>query len=253
MEPGQAAPRPAGSATASESQFSPKVPTHVAIIMDGNGRWAVNQGRPRTAGHRAGKDNLRRVIRSFTENGVKYLTLFAFSTENWDRPESEVQSILELLRESIFQEVHELHAQGVRIRHLGRLDRLSDDLKEAILESVNLTRNNTGLTLSVAFDYGGRAEILHAIQRILAENIPPEDVTEEVFARFLYTTELPDPDMVIRTAGEMRVSNFLLWQSAYAEYYVTQTLWPDFDETEVAKALDAFGRRERRFGKVSRT
>ena len=230
-----------------EAQF---LPTHVAIIMDGNGRWARSRGKPRSEGHRAGTDNIRRIIEAFAQRGIRYLTLFAFSTENWERPDDEVQGLLEMLREVIGREVELLHEQGVRIKHLGRLDRLAPQLQQAISESIDLTRDNTGLTLSVAFDYGGRAEILEAVRAIIADGIPTERVTEEVFRRYLHTTELPDPDLIIRTAGEMRLSNFLLWQSAYAEYYATTAYWPDFDEGEVARALGAYSRRQRRFGKV---
>jgi undecaprenyl diphosphate synthase len=226
-------------------------PNHVAIIMDGNGRWAKSRGKVRSDGHRAGTDNIRAVIETFDQNEVKYLTLFAFSTENWHRPTDEVQTLIEIMREAIIREVRQLHEQGVRIRHLGRLDRLSEELQEAILDSVELTRQNTGMTLSVAFDYGGRDEIINAIRRIVADNIPAENITEEILNRYLHTSELPDPDLIIRTAGEMRMSNFLLWQSAYAEYYATPVLWPDFDKREALKALEAYGQRQRRFGKVA--
>ena len=226
-------------------------PTHVAIIMDGNGRWAKSRGEVRSYGHRAGTDNIRAVIETFDQNEVKYLTLFAFSTENWRRPTDEVQTLIEIMREAIIREVRQLHKQGVRIRHLGRLDRLSEELQAAILDSVELTRHNTGMTLSVAFDYGGRDEIINAIRRIVADNIPSESITEEVLNRYLQTSELPDPDLIIRTAGEMRMSNFLLWQSAYAEYYATPVLWPDFGKHEALKALEAYGQRQRRFGKVA--
>ena len=226
-------------------------PNHVAIIMDGNGRWAKSRGKGRSDGHRAGTDNIRTVIETFDQNGVKYLTLFAFSTENWHRPTDEVQTLIEIMREAIIREVRQLHKQGVRIRHLGRLDRLSEELPAAILDSVELTRQNTGMTLSVAFDYGGRDEIINAIRQIVADNIPAESITEETFNRYLHTSELPDPDLIIRTAGEMRMSNFLLWQSAYAEYYATSVLWPDFDKHEALKALEAYGQRQRRFGKIA--
>jgi undecaprenyl diphosphate synthase len=241
--------QPADSSDSNDTCIN--TPAHVAIIMDGNGRWATSRGRSRTAGHRAGRDNIRQVIRAFSQFGVKYLTLFAFSTENWERPEQEVQSLLELLRDTIYSEVEELHQEGVRIRHLGRLDRLSPELQSAIHESVELTSENRGLTLSVAFDYGGRAEILEAVKKMLADNVSPDEVTEEHFASRLYTADLPDPDLIIRTAGEMRLSNFLLWQLAYAEYYVTPTYWPDFDEDEVVKAIKAYGKRRRRFGRVA--
>jgi undecaprenyl diphosphate synthase len=218
--------------------------------MDGNGRWAKNRGKARIKGHRAGTENIRRVIESFAQNGVRYLTLFAFSTENWNRPSAEVRGLIAILREVIGREVKRLHKQGVRIRHLGQLDRLSPELQRAMLDSIALTQDNTGLTLSVAFDYGGRSEIINAVRRVVEDRIPPEDITEDLFRKYLFTTDIPDPDLIIRTAGEMRLSNFLLWQSAYAEYYATSVLWPDFGEEEVEEALAVFGRRERRFGKV---
>ena len=226
------------------------LPAHVAIIMDGNGRWAAERGQPRSEGHRAGTENIRRVIESFVEHGIKYLTVFAFSTENWSRPENEVNTLLELLGEAIREETLQLHERGVRIRHLGRLDRLAPVLRDAIRSSVELTRDNSLLTLNVAFDYGGRAEILDAVKGVVADGLKVEDVSEDVFRRYLYSGDMPDPDLIIRTAGEMRLSNFLLWQAAYAEYYVTDKLWPDFDEDEIVRALDAYGQRQRRFGRV---
>ena len=227
------------------------VPRHVAIIMDDNGRWARSQGKPRTDGHRAGTDNVRRVIETFARAGVGYLTLFAFSTENWERPTDEIEGLLEILREVIGREAKLLHEQGVRIQHVGRLDRLSSPLRDAIVDSVELTRSNTGLTLSVAFDYGGRAEILSAVKAMIEDGVTADQIDERLFAQYLYTDGIPDPDLIIRTSGEMRLSNFLLWQSAYAEYYATPVYWPDFDEQEVNDALDAYRRRHRRFGKVT--
>ena len=223
-------------------------PRHVAVIMDGNGRWAQSRGWSRSEGHRAGTQNLRRVIAAFSQAGVEYLTLYAFSTENWVRPDDEVKFLLEILREVLVSEAQSLHEQDVRIQHLGRLDRLTPELRDAIREAVDLTKDNAGLTLSGAFDYGGRAEILDAVRRLLEAGVTPGRLTEEVFSQHLYTGDMPDPDLVIRTAGEMRLSNFLLWQSAYAEYYTTPVFWPDFDEAEVEKALEAFGKRNRRFG-----
>ena len=226
------------------------VPRHVAIIMDGNGRWAAGHGRSRSDGHRAGTDNIRNIISAFDDYGVQYVTLFAFSTENWDRPGDEVQTLISIIQEVIRKEAEDLHQEGVRIRHLGRLDRLSPGLQQAIQDSVELTKNNTRLTLNVAFDYGGRAEITSAVQAIVRDGIEPENITEELFATYLHTDGIPDPDLIIRTAGEMRLSNFLLWQTAYAEYYSTPVYWPDFDEAEVANAIEAYGQRQRRFGKV---
>ena len=218
--------------------------------MDGNGRWARSHGKTRSEGHRAGTDNLRRIVEAFVERQVRYLTLFAFSTENWERPDDEVHALLEILKEVTGREAERLHEQGVRIRHLGRLDRVSEELQQAVHDSLKLTKSNAGLTLSVALDYGGRAEILNAVRRMVASRLSPDDITEEAFHGFLYTSDVPDPDLVIRTGGEMRLSNFLLWQSAYAEFYSTPVYWPDFDEGEVAKALAAFSERKRRFGKL---
>jgi len=235
----------------SHLEGSSEPPGHVAIIMDGNGRWAESRGQSRSDGHRAGTENLRRIIRAFADSGVNFLTLYAFSTENWVRPDEEVRFLLDILREVIVREAQSLHEEGVRIKHLGRLDRLSPELRQAIQEAVELTRDNSGITLSGAFDYGGRAEILDAVRSLMADGVGPEQLTEGVFQQYLYTRDIPDPDLVIRTAGEMRLSNFLLWQSAYTEYYATSALWPDFDEVEVGKALEAFSRRQRRFGTVS--
>ena len=226
------------------------IPGHVAIIMDGNGRWASERGLPRSLGHRAGSENVRRVLRSAVDHGVSYLTLFAFSTENWDRPDSEVAGLMGLLSESVRDETQRLHEEGVRIKHIGRLDRLPFELQDSIRRSVELTKDNQEITLSVAYDYGGRAEIIDAVRAVLADNLVPEEITEDVFEGYLRTTGLPDPDLIIRTAGEMRLSNFLLWQAAYAEYYSTPVLWPDFDEAAVAKALAAYGQRQRRYGRV---
>ena len=242
---------PAAGLSVNSLDESQLLPRHVAVILDGNGRWASEQGKPRIEGHHAGTENVRRVLEAFAQRRVRYLTLFAFSTENWDRPEDEVQGLFEILREVIDRETQRLHEEGVKIRHLGRLDRLSPPLQRAIRDSSELTKNNTGINLSVAFNYGGRAEILDAVRSIVAEGIATEDITDELFRRHLYTSEIPDPDLIIRTAGELRLSNFLLWQSAYAEYYTTPVLWPDFDAQEVDRALEAYSHRQRRFGKVS--
>ena len=225
-------------------------PNHVAIIMDGNGRWATSRGKNRSNGHRAGTENVRQVVEAFAHAGVDYLTLFAFSTENWDRPDQEVNALIAILQEAISREVANLHEQGIRIRHLGTLDRMSDDLGSAIGDGIELTKHNTRMTLSVAFNYGGRAEILEAVKRIVAAGVSPEEIDRELFASHLYTHDMPDPDLVIRTAGEMRLSNFLLWQSAYAEYYSTEVRWPDCDAAEVRRALEAYGNRSRRFGRI---
>jgi undecaprenyl diphosphate synthase len=227
-----------------------EVPGHVAIIMDGNGRWAKERGWSRSEGHRLGTENVRRVVRALARRGVGYVTIYAFSTENWDRPAHEVHSLMELLGRTIESETAVLHAEGVRIRHLGRLDRLPESLQAAVERSVELTRHNTTINLSVAFDYGGREEIVGAARRLIESGVDARDLTEQMLAAELYTAGMPDPDLIIRTAGEMRLSNFLLWQSAYAEYYSTSTLWPDFDETDLELALEEYERRQRRFGRI---
>jgi undecaprenyl diphosphate synthase len=227
-----------------------KRPAHVAIIMDGNGRWARKRGLPRLAGHRAGVENIRRVLESAVEFGVQVVTVYAFSTENWGRPEDEVHGLLEIFEETIGRQVPELHKNGVRLRHLGQLEGIRPEMREAVQRAIELTKNNTRITLNVAFNYGGRAEILDAIRRMIQDHVRPEQVDEALFSTYLYTAGLPDPDLIIRTAGEMRLSNFLIWQSAYAEYYATATLWPDFDKQELYNALLAFSQRQRRFGKL---
>lgn len=228
-----------------------KLPRHVAMIMDGNGRWAISRGLPRLAGHKAGTENLRRVIRSTVEFGVKYLTIYAFSTENWGRPLEEVRGLMSILEDVLQKELNELHKEGVQLRHIGRLERLPGRLQQQVLDAIELTRNNDRLVLNVAFNYGGRDEIVHAIQKIIRDGIPAEDVTDELVSQYLYTAGVPDPDLIIRTSGELRVSNFLIWQAAYSEWYVTPTYWPDFDKEEYRRALEAFAQRDRRFGKVS--
>ncbi|HIE38256.1 MAG TPA: isoprenyl transferase [Anaerolineales bacterium] len=225
-----------------------RVPAHVGIIMDGNGRWAQARGLPRLAGHRAGTDNLRRVLRATAEFGVHVLTIYAFSTENWGRPEDEVHGLMELMERMIDRELPKLHEEGVQIRHIGRLERVPDRLKEKIRHALELTKDNQRLILNVAFNYGGRSEIVDAVRRIIQDGVAAEAVDEALIARYLYTAGLPDPDLIVRTSGELRVSNFLIWQGAYAEYYVTPTYWPDFDKDELYKALVAFNQRERRFG-----
>jgi undecaprenyl diphosphate synthase len=225
-------------------------PQHVAIIMDGNGRWAKKRRLPRLAGHNAGGKNIRPVVKIFADYGVKYLTLYMFSTENWNRPRIEVTGLLSLLSKKIDQETRAFHQENIRLVHLGRLDRLSQKLREKVKAAVELTKNNTGLTLCLAFDYGGRDEIVQAASRIADAGIPADNIDESVFARYLYATDIPDPDLVIRTGGESRLSNFLLWQAAYSELYFTPVLWPDFGLKEVEEALSEYKRRQRRFGKI---
>ncbi|GAB4504435.1 MAG: isoprenyl transferase [Anaerolineales bacterium] len=228
-----------------------KVPLHVAIIMDGNGRWAISRGLPRLAGHRAGTENLRRIIRASVEFGVKYLTIYAFSTENWGRPPEEVDGLMHILEDVIDKELDELHKEEVQLRHIGRLERLAPRLQEKVLYAIELTRNNTRLILNIAFNYGGRDEIVHAIQRIIEDDVPAEKINDELVSRYLFTAGVPDPDLIIRTSGELRISNFLIWQAAYSEWYVTPTYWPDFDKEEYRRALEAFAQRDRRFGGVT--
>ena len=230
--------------------MSGDVPQHVAIIMDGNGRWAQSRGLPRLAGHRAGTENLRVIIEACVEFGVKYLTIYAFSTENWERPPAEVRGLMRILEDMIDRQLDELDENGVQIRHIGRLERIRPSLQKKILRAVERTKNNTRLVLNVAFNYGGRDEIVHAIQRIIRDGVKPEEVTPELVSRYLYTAGIPDPDLIIRTSGELRVSNFLIWQGAYAEWYITPTYWPDFNKEEFRKALEEYKHRDRRFGRI---
>ncbi|MCL4505092.1 MAG: isoprenyl transferase [Chloroflexi bacterium] len=227
-------------------------PNHVAIIMDGNGRWARKRNLPRVAGHQAGTNNLRRILRACVDQGVKILTLYAFSTENWRRPEDEVNGIMRILETVIERELDELHRNGVQVRHIGRMDRVPVGLQEKIRFAVERTRLNERLILNVALNYGGRAEIVDAVKAMLAAGLHPDFIDEDTISRYLYTCGLPDPDLIIRTSGEYRTSNFLIWQSAYSEYYVTDVYWPDFDENELKKAIEYFKKRDRRFGGVTR-
>lgn len=227
------------------------IPTHIAIIMDGNGRWALSRGLPRMAGHRAGTENLRRVIEACIEFGIRYLTLYAFSTENWGRPQAEIQGLMRILEDVIDREIQELNDQGVQLHHIGRLDRLSPALSKKVLQAVELTKHNTRLVLHVAFNYGGRDEIVYAVQRMIRDGVKAEDVTDELVSHYLYTAGVPDPDLIVRTSGELRGSNFLIWQGAYSEWYFTPTFWPDFDKEELRRALNEFCQRNRRYGGVT--
>ncbi len=224
---------------------------HLAIIMDGNGRWATKRHLPRLAGHKAGVTALRRVVECARDEHIKTLSVYAFSTENWSRPKIEVEGLMRLLWETLRSDLEKLHNDGVRLRHLGRLNDLPSDLQRAILDSMELTKNNTVINLNVCFNYGGRAELVDAVRQIIADKHDPATIDEDVIGSYLYTRDMPDPDMVIRTAGEMRVSNFLLWQSAYSEYYATPTLWPDFGHEDLLAALDSFYQRKRSFGRIS--
>lgn len=237
--------------TNNEVETLTKVPTHVAIIMDGNGRWAANRGLPRLAGHQAGTENLRRIIKACVEFGVKYLTIYAFSTENWGRPADEVNGLMGILEDVIDRELEELNREGVQLRHIGHLDKLRPALAEKVLQSIDLTQNNQRLVLNLAFNYGGRDEIVCAIRDMIRDGVKPEDVTDQLVSQYVFTAGIPDPDLIIRTSGEMRTSNFLIWQAAYAEWYITPTYWPDFDKEEFRKALQAYANRDRRFGRLS--
>jgi undecaprenyl diphosphate synthase len=225
------------------------IPHHVAIIMDGNGRWAESRGLDVSEGHHAGFENLRRVVADLVERGVDYLTLYAFSTENWDRPESEVNGILELAIAVIAYEAEQLNESGVRIKHLGRVDRLSAELREELERAVENTATNTGLTLGIAFDYGGRAEIVNAVRQMIEDGVPIDEINESKFSEYLYTADMPDVDLLIRTGGDFRISNFLLWQTAYSEFYTSETWWPDFYGEHIDMAFESFNERKRRFGK----
>ena len=225
-------------------------PNHIAFIMDGNGRWAGKKGLPRISGHQVGVDNIPKILTDLEKRGVKFVTIFAFSTENWNRPTGEVDGLIRILQESLDSQTPILHKNNVRIIHIGELINLSDDIIASIKSAETLTLDNDGITLNVAFDYGGRNEILNAVKKIISAGISPSDITEGSFSNYLYTSESPDPDLIIRTGGELRLSNFLLWQSAYSEYYHTKVMWPDFQEKHIDKALRSFNRRQRRFGKV---
>lgn len=226
------------------------VPHHLGIIMDGNGRWAKGRGMPRVAGHQAGVDNLRRILEHCVRREVKVLSIYAFSTENWGRPQEEVSGLMRLLGLAIQRQLNDLNKNGVRILHSGRMEGINPQLQKQILNALDVTRNNERITLNVAFNYGGRAEIVDAVRHLIQDGVRPEDLSEKLLSSYLYTANLPDPDLVIRTGGEWRLSNFLIWQAAYAEYYTTPTYWPDFDEAELDKALIEYNRRERRFGRV---
>ncbi len=226
------------------------VPVHIAIIMDGNGRWAKKRGLPRQAGHRQGAENLRHIINACVEFGVKILTIYAFSTENWGRPESEIKALMRIFARVLDQEIDDLNAQGVCLHHLGDLSGIEPKLQDKVRRAIELTKDNHTLILNVAFNYGGRAEILHATKMMLSDGISPDDLDEKLFSSYLFTAGLPDPDMVIRTSGELRISNFLIWQAAYAEYYPTPALWPDFSRQDLYEAIVSFNQRERRFGLV---
>jgi undecaprenyl diphosphate synthase len=218
--------------------------------MDGNGRWAQRRHLPRLAGHRAGVRNIHRIVRACVDLGIETLTVYAFSTENWGRPTDEVNGLMAIFADASERETRNLHRNGVRICHVGSMAGVSPHLAAAINRAVELTRNNTRLTLNIAFNYGGRAEIVDAVRRLVADGVAAHEIDEDMISRYLYTGHVCDPDLVIRTAGEMRLSNFLIWQAAYSEYYATPTLWPDFGEEDLHAAIEAFAARHRKFGKL---
>ena len=227
-----------------------RIPRHVAIIMDGNGRKNKKRGMPRLFGHRAGVENLRAVIKACVEFGIRYLTIYAFSTENWGRPQDEVSGLEKLFHEAFTNEFLELRKQGVRIVHLGQREGIPQDLLKEIDEAVELSKTNDRLILSVALNYGSRTEIMHAVRRMIGDGLKPEEITEQTISRYLFTADIPDPDLVIRTSGEQRLSNFLLYQSAYSEWEFPETLWPDFGKEQLLEAIFEYSKRDRRFGKV---
>jgi undecaprenyl diphosphate synthase len=233
------------------SETTRRVPEHVGIIMDGNGRWAKARGLPRLAGHRAGTRNLRRIIRAAANAGIKHLTFYAFSTENWRRPEEEVSGLMGLLGEFIETETPELHKEGARLLHIGHLEHLEPQLRQKIENAIELTKNNTRIDVILAFSYGGRDEILTAVRKIVAAGIPAEEITQQTLSENMFTVGIPDPDLIIRTSGEFRTSNFLTWQSVYSEWAFPQVFWPDFDETALDEVLEDFSNRDRRFGGLS--
>jgi len=225
-----------------------RVPRHVAIIMDGNGRWATQRGLPRAAGHRAGTENIRRIIERFGDHGIQYLTLYAFSTENWNRPQPEVQTLIRLLSRFLKRELENFKKNNIRLRLLGHAETLPDWLQKQIEDAVEQTRDNTHMTVNICFSYGGRDDIVGAVRKIMQEGLSWESVDEDVVSAHLFTGGNPDPDLIIRTAGDMRISNFLLWQAAYSEFYFTDTYWPDFGREDIDIALAEYGRRKRKFG-----
>jgi undecaprenyl diphosphate synthase len=231
------------------------VPRHIAIIMDGNGRWAKRNNKARVYGHQQGVESVRRTVKACNNANVEFLTLYAFSTENWKRPEQEINALMELLVRTIRKETPDLKKQNVRIKMIGDSNALPEDCINELKEAMKMTENNTGLTLTLALSYSGRSEITNAMQaiasKVQAGLLHAEDIDHNTIEQHLYTAQMPDPELVIRTSGEYRISNYLLWQSAYAEFYFTSTLWPDFDEHELNKAIDSFRNRERRFGLIS--
>ena len=234
--------------TGDHSQPLENIPRHVAIIMDGNGRWAKARGLPRVAGHRAGTENLRTIIRASTKLGIKYLTFYAFSTENWSRPRAEIIGLMNILSDVIDRELEELNKEGARLIHIGHLDGLSKTLQDKVRHAMEVTKENNCINIVLAFNYGGRDEIVNAIRHIVSDGINPQDINASLVSDYMFTKGIPDPDLVIRTSGERRTSNFLTWQSVYSEWYFPEVYWPDFNGEELKKAIEDYAARERRFG-----
>ncbi|MCS7062954.1 MAG: isoprenyl transferase [Methylacidiphilales bacterium] len=232
-----------------------KIPRHVAIIMDGNGRWAKERGLPRIQGHRTGAESVREVVKTAAELGIQFITLYAFSAENWHRPASEIKALMELLKKFLRDEISELNRSNIRLQAIGRLKDLPSEVQKQLHRTIQATQKNNGLTLILALSYSGRQEIIDAVQSILTEirlgHLDPAQVDENIFQHHLYTRYYPDPDLLIRTSGEMRLSNFLLWQVSYTELYVTPCLWPDFRREEFLKAIEDYSKRQRRFGRIN--
>ncbi|MDD2522339.1 MAG: polyprenyl diphosphate synthase [Anaerolineaceae bacterium] len=228
------------------------VPAHVAIIMDGNGRWAKERGLPRLAGHRAGTKNLRRIIRAAADAGVKHITFYAFSTENWNRPEDEIKGLMALLAEFLETQLRELHEEGARLIHIGHLDGLAPSLRKKVEDAIELTRNNERIDVILAFNYGGRDEIVSAIKKLINSGVSADQVDTKMVSDAMFTAGIPDPDIVIRTSGEKRTSNFLTWQTVYSEWFFPEVYWPDFSGEDLLKILAEFSKRDRRFGGLSK-
>jgi undecaprenyl diphosphate synthase len=235
-------------APSSNKKSIPLLPDHIAIVPDGNGRWAERRGLPRLRGHQVGAENMHRLVDYLNEYPIKYVTLYGFSTENWTRPREEVDGLFQILADFISRTAEDIHSKGVRLRHIGRLHELPDYLQESINGAMDLTKNNTGMNLNVAFNYGSRAEIIDAVRRIVTDGVAPGDINEELFGKYLYTAGIPNVDLLIRTGDELRLSNFLIWQTTYSEYHFTKVLWPDFGKKDIDRALLSYSKRQRRFG-----
>lgn len=226
------------------------LPVHIAAIMDGNGRWASSKGLPRTVGHKAGSETFRKISEYLNEIGVKYFTVYAFSTENWKRPKEEVSAIMRLLKQYLLEAISDMAEKNIRLCFFGDIAPLNDELKKLIAKTDEISKSCTGLTVNVCLNYGGRDEITRAVKSIVADGVKPEDITEKLISSYLYSKDVPDPDLIIRPGREQRISNFLLWQCAYSEFYFTDTLWPDMNEEEINKAIVSFQKRKRRFGGI---